>query len=458
MILPFFLIFYKQSFLIPFKNRATRVKDFGFYDGGTYDLLFVNNLSDISTARFQSLILNRQQYNQFLYQYNNGGINSSSCDYQDFTDSMNINFTPESNKFSMSGSITSKNVYHFVLLNCNDSPFLDKDKLFLEMNLMNPNNQAYDYRIIPDFTSLPIMIGLFSFTMVVYISILIYFHRKFLKIHIFILISCAAYIFYLSLYYESLKQYTNQKLETASIVFNYLYNSLLLSTLLLAASGWCILNVPFNWKTFIFGTLAVFAFWIPLLLIYLNYSSTTLVIVYFIIMFISLGVIMLILYFSTQKAYRLIKAHLLVIQQEGINPKTTPIYTKRIIIASLIELPMLSLILYNLIIIITNLLNLDQWIIDIINFIIQFCIIIFVMSIYRPHGKDFDKYINVDDEDVGNREQISLKDINDLDINDQSGNEWNSNIELPLQPILISNELSKTKLTTNHDNYTRIND
>ncbi|OHS93577.1 hypothetical protein TRFO_40168 [Tritrichomonas foetus] len=487
MFFSFFFLSFRGNYNIPSSVEALHITDYGFYQKGTYSLTFANNLSNIPYVHFQALLLDPKQYTNLAKAYSFQLFNITECNYSDYYVSNEITFSNStSNFYTMSGSVTKKGVFYFVILNCdvkyseNENPKMisytnlksdnnnnnlndiksgnkNEGKYFLNAVLMNPNDQHLDYRLIPDLKALPILIGLFTLLLVSYIAILIYFHRKFLRIHIFLIVSCVLYIMYLSFYYTSLIHDENYDWKITLSVFKYLYHSFLFITLLIASSGWCILHVPISWVRNIIGMIAVCVYWLPSLLMeFIDTTSSSRLLFLFSMMLLSLTALVFVIYGNMRDSQMHLNAHLYVIQQDGINPMSTPIFRKKFIIVAIVELPILSLLFIYLVQIITSYTGADQWISDIVNFIVQLLIILSAMLIYRPQGKDIDQYINADEGDESDRGQVRLEDLNQLQFDQDDGQEWTTDVKLPLEPILIKEQASKTPLKSVETEYTRI--
>ena len=134
-------------------------------------------------------------------------------------------------------------------------------------------------------------------------------------------------------------------------------------------------------------------------------------------------------------AKSLIKAHLYLIAQNGINPITTPIFEKYKIYSNLLLFLFLSSFSFLIFYFILFLLNSSIWIIETIENIYQIILFIILSYLYRPRTNEIESYLNADADDDLERVLIDLNEIDDsklfIDLNKSN---WNIDMKLPKQP------------------------
>ena len=75
-------------------------------------------------------------------------------------------------------------------MNCDYKLARDEDRYYLDAVFMNPDGQLLDYREIPKLKIFPTFIAIVSIILVLFIGLLIYYKRHFLKLYIFIIVCC----------------------------------------------------------------------------------------------------------------------------------------------------------------------------------------------------------------------------------------------------------------------------
>jgi hypothetical protein len=137
-----------------------------------------------------------------------------------------------------------------------------------------------------------------------------------------------------------------------------------------------------------------------------------------------------------------IKAHLLVIQHEGIVPKSTPIYQKMVLYTVFMYCAAIAFMLLVVTNVITASVSMACWTAKLVDNVLQLGIVIVIMYLYRPRGRNIDQYMERDDhgDEARQREEVLLDDVNGFTpVNEQDGmRQWEEGMDLPLEPLLIS--------------------
>jgi hypothetical protein len=309
------------------------------------------------------------------------------------------------------------------------------------------------------------MIPLFGLLFLAWVAISIVRCRKFLGIHFCFVLILAAYIIYLVINEVAL-----QRGQTSDdyrgwwiglIVFDCIHKLVLFSTLIIASSGWCLLHVKLTpWH--LLHSIGSFAVFVAMTAV-LDYVELGLWQILVII--VQVAAIMWALrniYANTEQAMHQVAAHLLVITNTGIDPTTTPIYTKQ----RLYQFMLWGLGIAVLVFLFTNILfaslSAVNWVIGLGNNIIQLIILSGVLFIHRPRGKKIDRYMQADEEIEGvGRDEVLLDDLDSFSVtaNRTGLKQWDDGTQLPPEPIVVSSRdpdraLTPRREASHHEGYT----
>lgn len=475
---------YQITKILSFEASAYQISTFGFYRNGTYHFTFRNNISRISVGGAQALVLTKSQYIRFLENFRDDVIDFDHCEYDDAYDKKFVNFSGTYDEIIYSGFVYDKEVYYTILMMCRFHQTPAKSQIFFDATYVNPNGQLLDYRYIPLLTIYPIFIALFGLVLIAFVGVSLYYKRHFLKIYLFIIGCCILYIIFLafsllSLHKSSTKEGRNVW-DIALTVFECLYCICLFSFLVVSTTGWCILNVELSWKKMLFDISSV------VLLFSMLFLQQSVTFGYFEILFFFLEILGLYLvakalFFNTSDAERHINAHLYVIMKNGIKPQTTPIFEKFKMYHYFLYIVMFLFIFIFCSNIVMGFFDTDYWLESLINIICQFSAITSIIYIFRPRGPSIDIFMKSDndvqkknrkdrsnnasdythnvidaDEEFADRDEVMLDDLDGFDPRNASGADWNEGMELPLQPILVGEEVSRKPLKKNVASYTSI--
>lgn len=468
------IISYRVTGKVKLYYRAGFICDFGFYDEGEYHFTFRNNITKFEKARSSIFLMTKKQYESFQNALINDELDFAKCDYNEVYDKYLINFTDNYDEITYSGQVDVKQVYYTVIMNCDYELSRDDDKFFFDGIYMNPGGQLLDYREIPKLKIYPTFMGIFSFVLFLFIGVLIYYKRHFLKMYIFIVVCCLMYILFLVFSLLALKYSSthddHSKWEICLTVFECLYCICLFSLLVILSTGWCILNIELDIKQTIFSVTAITVMF-SMLFLQMNVELGYYELIFFFLELVAMFFVARALFENTKEAEVNISAHLYVISKKGIDPKTTPIYEKYKMYHLFLYL---NLFLFLFMIIVNSILGLftvDDWLQSMINIFLQLLAIINPMIIFRPRGKSIDRYMesdvnegllnNNDDNggisDQGGRDEVMLDDLDGFDPRNTQGTEWQDGMQLPLQPVLVGQEVSKKPIRNNTDvTYTTI--
>ena len=144
-----------------------------------------------------------------------------------------------------------------------------------------------------------------------------------------------------------------------------------------------------------------------------------------------------------------ITAHILVIKNEGIDPKTTPVYQKY----KMFKLYFKALVVYCVLTIVELIIEVFSgdlvWLNQLASDITNFILLCFLFYIFMLKQKRYNGYLMF--EENGDVEECSQNDIQNFQaegIENAGGNEWDENTPLPPPPVIVgygSTEIPQSK-------------
>jgi hypothetical protein len=223
------------------------------------------------------------------------------------------------------------------------------------------------------------------------------------------------------------------------VLFEALFWALLFIFLIVASGGWQV--IPSNLtsrkviKTFVgsFGLIAAvyimryvdLGLWALLVFVFLAGSA----------FFVIVEVLE-----NTQYAQTEVKAHLLVIFRDGIDPTTTPIYEKYRTYGRFVAFVIGTAVALAAIAILMMFAGAPHWMELMIFYLFTIALLGVLGYLYRPRGESMDKYFRIDDDADVDRQAIQLDDLTDFDVAESQTGEglrqWDGT-ELPPRPVLI---------------------
>lgn len=132
-----------------------------------------------------------------------------------------------------------------------------------------------------------------------------------------------------------------------------------------------------------------------------------------------------------------IKAHIMIIRNSGINPRTTPVYQKYVLYHVLTGYVGVSATLLAVLVIVMVLIDADHWVELMIFYLFTAVLLAVLVLIYRPRGAA-ERYFVRDNEEEGDRQAVQLDDISSFQMPEEAGTNWDASTRLPLQPEIIT--------------------
>lgn len=411
-------------------------ESFGFEVGGTYSLTATN----IQIPKLMMGLITDTEYAKLDVL----SLKPSNCTEDDHPTISNIsqifNIENKSQIIQLTGTIDKKDVYNIFFYGCYNKSF----SLSYDHFMKNPNSYI-DYRYTPLFTMEPVVLGIMVLIFVIWLvnwfmnfSVQIYIHYMFTGTFGAFILSAIGYLAFIFIAKNYQTPIFGYIIFFSAAIVKYI---VLLATILMASKGWCILVDTVRYcefaTSFIYSACAIVAFTI------VAYTNFTLLVQSIIII---IGLIFFILYMyslitSINKLNLMILAHMMVIQQYGIDPTTTPLQQKKRMYR-LFNILLLSVTVLILIYLVVSMfVDTTFWIADSMKSVIEIYFMLGILFIFHIRSTDSDGYTKINDsQDPG--EEFALADIEaaqqgDGPITPGKGIQWKPGMRLPTKPQIV---------------------
>ncbi|OHT07255.1 hypothetical protein TRFO_24664 [Tritrichomonas foetus] len=432
-----FLIFERYSNIkASIISQYVAIESFGFEAGGDYSFSISESSQPIIFG-----VLSKENYTKF--KDDESKTPEKYCPVNGNTNYDNISsiqqfFNVSDPTKTISGEVPTKGIYYFFSYGCIDSKYNIK----YSYEFSNPKTKL-DYRDYPSMIEYPIAIVIFAGLLIVWLinwfmnfRLKIYIHFILTAVFALALISsCARYG---AISYAS-KNHNNRAVESAFIVFDLLYSVTLFIFVLLAAKGWCIIRETIRFSELILAiSFTVIYLILQTISTYVSFGKYDIIVIILMLIAICLYVHQLISAINSASLH--IRAHLLAIQNAGIDAKTTPVWQKNLMYNMLQWSIIVFLILIIIHIVIVyffpNYGWVDGFIYDIQNIV---CLILLGIN-FRLRGPDAANGYTMIEEPDGTNE-FAMSDIERIDVNSaefqQGGKQWESGMPLPAPPQVV---------------------
>jgi hypothetical protein len=196
--------------------------------------------------------------------------------------------------------------------------------------------------------------------------------------------------------------------------------------LVVGSGGWGLFNVQIEIKTLVGSVVCVSLFVASCFLqIYVAMAGWELLVL--VVEVVSLFCIWRMIAANAAEAQNHIKAHLLVIRNSGIVPSTTPIYQKFLLYQVVMWISGAAIFTFVTLNVFMAMMNSLDWVIALVNNLIQFAIICVLMFLYRPRGTSIDEFMQPDvEEDGRQRDEVLLEDVEGFRVQDavEGARDW----------------------------------
>lgn len=426
MILLLSLINYRYLNKIDSSTNIAALPDFGFEKDARFEV----QLQDKTSDAYAYILLTKSEYKRFKKE----SVNSCS----QITNSTYLSYL-SSKEMEASGKIQEKGVYTPIIMAC------DAAKVKVKLLEIYHNTDSYqDYRWNGVLIAKPITLLIFVFILVFwFINWFLHFHVQ-IWIHYF-LTAC----FVLSVIDDSIRLFELSVLHKSDydkgltglrIFFNVVFQACLYGTFLLIAKGWCIIRDSLPLKEIVLSmTYSVVYIATNSVIQYAEVGKA--IIFFFIVSIIAAILFIRELIISVNKATMCVYAHLLVISNAGIDPKTTPIYRKlnmyhtfTFIFIGAISAMLVYLIVYIFV-------EIPFVVEETLTDILEIFVVTALCWIFRLQGKSPTGYDMIQPDEDENPGELSLAEIESIpDLNtplNRGGRVWQEGMPLPAPPYLV---------------------
>lgn len=336
---------------------------------------------------------------------------------------------------TLSGIIPKKGVYTPFYYACDN-----KYTFTVLADFMNGNSHL-DNRMYPATIYTPIFIGLFGILFILWLVNWFTHFTLEIKIHYFLTTCFTFAVIMRGLYYGYLLDLKKTGFISNGIYYSYYIidgvNTLfLLITLIFAARGWYIITKKIDFKKLILPLIFSLLFVVfNLLLTFLSLGFYDFVIA--LVALICLGVYVFYLTRFINESLFKITAHILVIKNEGIDPKSTPVYQKY----KMFKLYFKALIVYCVCVIIQLIVECFAdditWLNHLLSDISAIILACFLFYIFMLRQKRYNGYLIIEEGDVEECSQNDIQNFQNEGVEGAEGVEWDINSPLPPAPVII---------------------
>ena len=313
----------------------------------------------------------------------------------------------------------------------------DKATYNLDVHFVNPNT-------LLSLNEYPMVFGMPIVTAVVTVFLILWFVnwiRNFSfenKLHLLLTIAYVfTFIYYVMCCFNIVERHKSDEpsnMPMACRVMRVFQETILLTVMGLAAEGWYIIRPGIKWREVVISAFLAIAVCVPAAVIdYADMDLAAAMIV--LVLFVVMGMLFYInLLRHVRRARKEVAAHLSVIQEQGINPKTTPIYKKYTMFRSLTVTVLAYFMLLFTRSVFMSVWAFPEWIGQLAYFVLLTAMMIIIGFFFKMKKETRGGYFMVGDEGgeprVFNHEDIELMDTN------FSGQTWSEEMALPVQPII----------------------
>jgi hypothetical protein len=429
-------LFHRATTWHTFETSHAAFGSFGFLPNATASYRF--QLTDGSSAKIRFLIASESDYLSFI-STDDLESRARQCAGGAFTPLTDLNLTilQANGTYNYSTVIRKKSVLVPFALHCGgELPFIEYELTLIYDNI----DTKLDYREIPNLITLPVLAGLLGLLIFVWVAASLWMHRQFQLLQLVIAALLFLYLLTLILTYAWYKHADisddGNGWQICCIVFDALYWSLLLVFLLIAASGWGTMQTSLTVKKIVITFVSSFvAVGLLTVLRYVDLGFWVLA------LFLCVGVagyfMLEELLSNADAAKSHVKAHLFVIRRDGLDPKTTPVFDKFTTYSAFTYFVTISFAIIVILVLLLLLVDAANWIVTLFYYGYHLCLLGGLGWLYRPRGEVFDKYFRVDDQELGDRDEIDLDDLTGFDVNANEGTRpWDGSSALPREPVV----------------------
>jgi hypothetical protein len=433
------------------------VDDFGFFANGTLTFTW-DWLPRGKPYHVRMMVMTSREYSRW-----HGAILSTGRSHECGAVDCFANWTTTLNSTAVTREFTfrEQQVYTVVVQHCSED---HGGRYSIDARFMNSDGQHLDFRQIPSLTVLLVVIPVFSALLCPWLVCVCLKRRKFSGIHAYLAVINFFYVLFLVFHRISLgiAQRTDDATVWLSlrIVFECSYGVALLSTLVVGSRGWGLLNVHIGIKTLVASVVGASLF-VASCFPQICVAVAGWEVLVLVVEVVSLFWIWRLIAANAAEAQNHIKAHLLVIRNSGIVPSTTPISQKFLLYRVLMWIGGAAIFTFVTLNVFMATMNSLDWVIALVNNLIQLATICVLMFLHRPRGTSVDQFMQPDvAEDGRQRDEVLLEDLDGFHVQDaaEGTRDWEEGMNLPLQPLVASSKGPKRKRKPEDEAYAEVED
>ena len=440
----FFLSFYKvQKILV--ENNIITLSNFGFESGATYEMSF-KKLENLKSASY--FLISESEKKLLPKNLNNA---SQICSNTSFIAIKDLKASTSSKP--LKGNISTTGVYTPIVADCSATLKNKKMNFELLMKFENPTTHL-DIRQVKSLTLMPILICLSTILLILWIINWAMHKSLTIRLHYFIsatfILSYTMYIFNYLLLAKLHQSDDDNGLRSIAIITKLLSRAILFATLLLAAKGWCIIKDTVKFSEIALSLSYSFIFMALRLLVEFVYlGNFTIYVLLVAIIFIGLFIKEMTTSINTASLH--ILAHLLVIQNEGIDAESTPIYLKHRMYQHFQYIVVIGCIIIVIKTSVEATAETPEWLNTFIDQLTEMILLSCIGIIFRLRGSDEAGYTAVGNKDRAAPVEVAMDDLDAFRIDDEKheGKQWEEGMELPAQPVIVSTTTEVVLATPN---------
>ena len=337
---------------------------------------------------------------------------------------------------TFNGTLAEGGTYTLMWMACPQSEG-DKATYTLSFRFVNPNTflSLNEYPMVYGTPLVTVVLG--GFLVLWFVNWLCNFSMK-NKLHLLLTIAYVfTFIYYIVCCCTIVQQHKSDEpsnLPLACRVLRVFQETILLLVMSLAAEGWYIIRPDIKWREAVICAVLAVAVCVPAAV--LDYADMSLVAAVFVlILFAVTGVLFYMnLLRHVGRARKQVMAHLVVIQEQGINPKTTPIYQKYTMFKSLSVTVLGYFLLLFTRSIFMSVWTFPEWIAELTYYILLSALMIVVGTFFKMKKETREGYFMIGEE--GEPRVFTGNDIETLELTSFDGQTWSQDMALPGQPVI----------------------
>lgn len=426
----FFIQFYKVQHIFTESNYSA-LKDFGFEKGADFSIYLKSISSKSQLSLFMlnktekhslpSIIMNSNPFcnrnTSFKYEYRNAKVENQT----------------------LSGTIDEPGVYYPIVVSCDTKLQHTNLNFHIVLSFHNPTTNL-DIRQVPLIKILPIFILINTILLALWLYNWYSHKNVHIRLHKFIsftfvttyLMFLVDWILLLRLNHHDDDLY----IQSFAIIFSLIARGMFFSTLLLAAKGYCILKDTIYLKEIAASLIYSFVFMsLEKIVDFVFLGQYGIYVMSIALVFVALFIYELIK--SINDASIQIQAHMLVIQNEGIDAASTPIYLKHRMYFFLHKIIVLGCCLVLICMLISSVVDAPEWISTSLQCLSELIIMTAFGCVFRLRDTDSAGYSMVGEANMDSSIEIALDDARYFSL-EKEGKQWQEGMDLPKQPTVVS--------------------